>query len=536
MQKSLKAVAVSGFADNGVMFLFTVVVQSVDFARANAMRDVSVVPKVTVPEMNVNATVSKVDGVLWVEIDAEYQMHTIYGYGDSYVVENSGMGLLADPSPYVTVTVTQDILEAHYPFPFNVTNFSVKVDGEVVEWQEDTNGFFHIFDADLSEINWTVAPVPRDFVVTVHYEQSISKTSEVYEYLGDNTRALECNSEALVLSKEAGNTRDEGINLMSMGCVYMNLEEYDLALDHLSRAREIFSGIENRRNLGRALGYIGLTHIERGEYHAALEPLEESLRISIEIGETFGQGHALNNLGDAHYEIGDFSASKEFFRRALDVGEEFRMPVTVWRAHAGLAANYSKGGEHTIALGHYEHALQSIEAARRDVPLEELKWLFLERQIGVYEDIVFLLLQVHQEDRSRGFDERAFMCIERAKARSFLDILAESRVGIRRGADPALLSEERKVLANISRIQNRLRDGGLSDDQRMDPHRIGVPRQPLVREALPKITDHGAPPGRQSDHTRAAKNQRRSVQSRCWLGLPRGRKRRTPASPGPRSW
>lgn len=168
-----------------VIFLFTLSFQGVNFVKANAMPATSIIPKVTVPEMNVNATVSKADGALWVEIDAEYQMHTIYGYGDSYVVENSGMGLLVDPSPYVTITVTQDILEAHYPFPSNVTNLYVKVDGAKVEWQEDSRGFFHIFDADLSEINWTITPVPRDFVITVHYDQRISKTSAVYEYLGD---------------------------------------------------------------------------------------------------------------------------------------------------------------------------------------------------------------------------------------------------------------------------------------------------------------------------------------------------------------
>ncbi|TRO43897.1 hypothetical protein E2P30_02400, partial [Candidatus Bathyarchaeota archaeon] len=157
-----------------VIFLFTLSFQGVNFVKANAMPATSIIPKVTVPEMNVNATVSKADGALWVEIDAEYQMHTIYGYGDSYVVENSGMGLLVDPSPYVTITVTQDILEAHYPFPSNVTNLYVKVDGAKVEWQEDSRGFFHIFDADLSEINWTITPVPRDFVITVHYDQRIS--------------------------------------------------------------------------------------------------------------------------------------------------------------------------------------------------------------------------------------------------------------------------------------------------------------------------------------------------------------------------
>src|SRR3989339_1643615 len=65
-------------------------------------------PKVNVPEMNVNASIFSVNGTLWAEIDAEYVMHAVYAYGDSYLVENSGMGMVAHPeSPYLVVTVTQ---------------------------------------------------------------------------------------------------------------------------------------------------------------------------------------------------------------------------------------------------------------------------------------------------------------------------------------------------------------------------------------------------------------------------------------------
>jgi hypothetical protein len=148
-------------------------------------------PKVNVPEMNVNATISNVAGTLWATIDAEYVMHTVYAYGDSYLVENSGMGLVAHPeSPYLVVTVTQDVLEAHYPIPYDATNISVELNGKKVEVQQDARGFFHLFDADLTEINWTVFPVLDDFIVSVHYEQPVHRTTENYNYLGDYVVAL----------------------------------------------------------------------------------------------------------------------------------------------------------------------------------------------------------------------------------------------------------------------------------------------------------------------------------------------------------
>ena len=176
--KSLKVVLALG-----IIILVLMELQSVNVVRANPIYT-EIPPKVSMPEMNVNATISKVDGLLWAKIDAEYQMHTIYGFGDSYQAQNTGMGLVVDSSPYVTVTVTQDILEAHYPIPSDATNLSVKINNEETQWQQD-KGRFHLFDANLPQINWTISPVPQDFNMTISYEQPISKTSETYSYLGD---------------------------------------------------------------------------------------------------------------------------------------------------------------------------------------------------------------------------------------------------------------------------------------------------------------------------------------------------------------
>lgn len=172
-----------------LIFLAGIYSQTVNFAEAYPISEIP--PKVNVPEMNVNATITNRAGTLWATIDAEYAMHTVYAYGDSYLVENSGMGLVTHPeSPYLAVTVTQDVLEAHYPIPQDTTNISVELNGKKVEVQQDTKGFFHLFNADLAEVNWTVSPVLDDFIISVHYEHPVHPTTEDYNYLGDYAVAL----------------------------------------------------------------------------------------------------------------------------------------------------------------------------------------------------------------------------------------------------------------------------------------------------------------------------------------------------------
>ena len=169
-----------------VLLLIFLVGMYLQTANAVAYPISEIPPKVNVPEMNVNATISNVAGTLWATIDAEYVMHTVYAYGDSYPVENSGMGMVAHPeSPYLAVTVTQDVLEAHYPIPHDASNISVELNGKKVEVQQDAKGYFHLFDADLAEMNRTVSPVLDDFIVSVHYEHPVHRTNEDYNYLGD---------------------------------------------------------------------------------------------------------------------------------------------------------------------------------------------------------------------------------------------------------------------------------------------------------------------------------------------------------------
>src|SRR5262249_33514562 len=58
-----------------------------------------------------------------------------------------------------------------------------------------------------------------------------------------------------------------------------------------------------------------------------------------------------------------------------------------------------------------------------------------------------------------GFDRQAFGVSERARARTLLDLIAESRSNIREGVDPALLSREQTLRARLTLRRNASDDG-----------------------------------------------------------------------------
>jgi hypothetical protein len=155
----------------------------VDVAEANSGPVTQIPPVVSMPEMEVTASVSRVNGELWAIADAEYEMDIVHAFGDSFLTENWGTGLVADPSPFVTMEVVYDRLDVQYPVPSGATDVSVKIDDADVNCTR-TERRFHLFYADLPKLHWRISSVPSSFSITAIYEHEVSTTSETYAYLG----------------------------------------------------------------------------------------------------------------------------------------------------------------------------------------------------------------------------------------------------------------------------------------------------------------------------------------------------------------
>jgi hypothetical protein len=178
-----------GFATT-IILLF-LICPLLDFASANPSFPSNTPPIVSVSNMEVNVNVSSVHSQLWATVDIKYKTDTIHGFGDSYTLPLPKEYFPpTDGIHYSTIRVVSNMLEAHYPYPLNAKNLTVKINDEEKDWQIDNRGYCHIFDSNLKEINWTIEPVPKTFDATVHYEQPIPKISDSQQYLGQYALVL----------------------------------------------------------------------------------------------------------------------------------------------------------------------------------------------------------------------------------------------------------------------------------------------------------------------------------------------------------
>src|SRR4030095_3641410 len=122
----------------------------------------------------------------------------------------------------------------------------------------------------------------------------------------------------------------------------------------------------------------------------------------------------------------------------------------------GLAQVERGRGNLDQARLNIEESLNIIESLRGKVASQDLRASYLAQQQDYFEFYTDLLVRLHQSNPSKGHDLAALQASERARARSLLELLAESSVDVEHGGAPELKQRERATHSRIAWLQTRL--------------------------------------------------------------------------------
>jgi CHAT domain-containing protein/tetratricopeptide (TPR) repeat protein len=248
---------------------------------------------------------------------------------------------------------------------------------------------------------------------------SLNNIGLIYADLGDQRRALECYTEALKFRRAVSDLEGEATTLTNLGKTYRKLGDQEKARDSLDRAVEILRRSGNRRRLASALLAFGDLYRETGDRERTLASLEEALEIARAIHDRRNEADTLGRLARMELDAGNLAKSREWADQAIAVVESIRFSVASPKFRA------------------------SFFAAEREI--EELE--------------IDLLMRLHAQQPQKGFDVAALSASEAGRARSLLDLLAESGAEIRRGVDRTLLdreSELQRLIAGKAEQQTRI--------------------------------------------------------------------------------
>jgi tetratricopeptide (TPR) repeat protein len=277
----------------------------------------------------------------------------------------------------------------------------------------------------------------------------LNNLGHVYQGLGRPEEALDHYQQALAIMREVRDRVGERRALNSVGMFYQRLGRPQEALAHLQQALTICRALRDRAEEGRVLANVGMVYRSLGRPEDALEHYQQALAISRERGDRAGEGRALNNAGVVCRSLGRSQEALEQLQQALAIMREVGDRRTEASALNNVGMIYRRLGQPQEALEHFQQAIEIAERVRGEILSEELRTSYFATVSDLYGAYVALLVEQGQTDR-------ALHAAERGKARAFLELLAEAQAQIREGADPALLEEERSLLAQLNFTHQQL--------------------------------------------------------------------------------
>jgi CHAT domain-containing protein len=328
--------------------------------------------------------------------------------------------------------------------------------------------------------------------------QSLSSLGNFHSLAAEPQAALDALQDALKIYRATGNPRGEATTLNTMGQAYLRLGDPEMALEQFRAAEPALAHeptyrtrstgglevVQARTKSGTALAYY-----ELGDFARSREAYRDALDIYQTIGNRLLEAEAHLGLGDLEREQGGLEAARKLFEQALAtfrartnplgegvtlcrLGEVHRLaneaeparqafeaalataprsgPLVRACAEVGLSRLSRDAGQLEAALALAESALRTAESARAALAGQGTRAAALALDQSRYELVIDILMRKHEARPLAGHDAAAFDVSERARARSLLELLGDSRSDLRRGIAPELLADERSLRRRLN--------------------------------------------------------------------------------------
>jgi CHAT domain-containing protein len=301
----------------------------------------------------------------------------------------------------------------------------------------------------------------------------------LYYELGELDRALEYYKQAQLLLQRSENSADRKMTaliLNNMGQVYSEQGELDKAKETYIQALNYWNALPERadvrtiRGQAATLNNQGYIYAQSNQFKLAQQTYNDALPLWQKIGDRIREASTLNNLCYVDFKQGNFDQALEICTQSLQirqtVGDRSKEPLSLYY----IAQIQREQGQLEAAVKTIETALEIIEDLRTKVDRQDLRTSFFASKQEYYEFYIDLLMQLHKQNPEKGYDGLALQASERAKARSLLEILAESGGEVTSGIDPKLLQEKKQLQQELSALEQlrvRLLSREHTEEQRL---------------------------------------------------------------------
>jgi CHAT domain-containing protein len=268
--------------------------------------------------------------------------------------------------------------------------------------------------------------------------------------IGDDLNAIDYAEQALAIAEKIGSLGPQKLAHTTIGQANSRLGNTQKALSHALRELLISKKIGDPRLEAYALNQLGTIYQSTGDRPNALSYYEGSLRLSREAQNRAEEATTLSCIGFIHELNGDRQKALAYYREALPISRETENRAEEINTLHHIARAQRDLGALAEARTEIETAIRLIESTREQFASRQLRESYFataQKSYSLYIDVLMLL---HKQRPEVGLNTLALQVSERARARSFREMLVEARADLRKDVPPQLFERERSLQKDLN--------------------------------------------------------------------------------------
>ncbi|MBD2338724.1 tetratricopeptide repeat protein [Calothrix sp. FACHB-156] len=285
--------------------------------------------------------------------------------------------------------------------------------------------------------------------------QTFNDIGATYLTSKDYENALKYYNQALSLWSKQGTSNEKILALVGIIIAHNSLKDYPQAM---AAANQGLSVAREKKNLSyevTMLGYQAMVYQGLGDYHKALSLAQDAISKAHKLGTRQLQANAFYGLGDAYKSLKQYEKAIDAYKQELTIRQAISdrngQAHTLYR----IATSERDRNNLEAARTQIEAAIAILENIRTKVTSQDLRTSYFASIQRYYEFYIDLLMQLHKQQPSQGYDALALQANEHARARTLLELLTEANADIRQGVDPQLLEAERNLQQQLDALEKR---------------------------------------------------------------------------------
>ncbi len=279
---------------------------------------------------------------------------------------------------------------------------------------------------------------------------TLNSMGVTYYELGENAKALELYSQALIIRREVNDRMGEATTSSNIGLIYAKSDNNQKALEFYQTSLSILQSIKNRNAENKSieattLNNIGRLYSDLGQNQKALDIYNQALPIVRSIGNKTMEATLLHNIGPVYSNLGNPSKALEFYSQALPIWQAVSNRSGQVVTFSNIATSHVAQSNLKLALQNINTAIDLIESLRSELNNDALKTSYFKSVQSYYQIKIEILMQLHQQQPTQGYDATALETVDQSRARVLLELLFQSKINLTAKLSPELLAKEKAL-------------------------------------------------------------------------------------------